>query len=166
MNLVAQDLASYSSGARRLPDLVDAIAETGVQWIRLFYVHPAGLTVDMARRLFEHPSVCRYLDLPVQHGSDRVLRRMGRRHTRGYVERLVAAIRRDWPDVVVRSEVMVGFPGEDDDDFDELRSFVQSIGFASLGVFVYSPEPGTAAASLDGRVPGGVARRSCSRPPA
>jgi ribosomal protein S12 methylthiotransferase len=149
VSLLAQDVTSYSDGRKRFADLVESIVETGVDWIRVFYIHPGSLTLDFARRIFEHPSVCRYLEVPVQHASDRLLGRMGRRYTRGHLERVFGDIRTEFPDLVVRSEVIVGFPGEDDHDFDELKSFVESMQFASLGVFVYSREPGTVAASLD-----------------
>ncbi len=154
VSLLAQDITSYSDGGDRFPDLVDAVAKTGVDWIRIFYVHPASLTVEMARRLFAHPAVCRYLEAPAQHASDRMLRRMRRSHTRGHMEQVFGGIRREFPDVVIRSEVIVGFPGEGDGDFEELKAFVESMGFASLGVFIYSPESNTEAASLDGRVQG------------
>lgn len=155
--LVAQDITSYSDGGARLADLVDSIVRTGIDWVRLFYVHPGALTADLARRFFGHPSVCRYLEVPVQHASDRILEKMGRRYTRTEIERRLAAIRAEFPDVVVRSEVMVGYPGETDEDFEALKAFVESAGFASLGVFVYSPEPGTAASELADRVPKRVA---------
>jgi ribosomal protein S12 methylthiotransferase len=152
VTLLAQDITSYRDGRARFGDLVDSIASAGVEWIRVFYVHPASLTVELAKRLFEHPSVCRYLEVPVQHASDRLLKRMGRPYTRARVERAIVQIREVFPDVVFRSEVIVGFPGEDDGDFEELKSFVESIRFASLGVFVFSREHGTTAASLDGTV--------------
>ncbi len=148
VSLLAQDVASYSDGRERFADLVGAIAETGVDWVRVLYLHPSSLSVDLVKRIFEYPSVCRYLEVPIQHASDRMLERMGRHYTRKHLERLLAGIRREFPDVLVRSEVMVGFPGEDDADFDELKSFVETAQFASLGVFVYSREAGTAAHSL------------------
>jgi ribosomal protein S12 methylthiotransferase len=161
VSLLAQDITSYRDGRTGFPDLVDAIAGTGVEWIRVFYVHPASYSIELARRMFEHPSVCRYLELPVQHASDRLLRLMRRGHTRAELERLLGAVRREFPDVVVRSEVIVGFPGETDLDFEDLKSLVENAGFASLGVFVYSPEQGTGAARLAERVdPSAAAERA------
>lgn len=157
ISLIAQDITSYDDRGKGLADLVDSIARTGMDWIRACYVHPAALTVELAKRLFEHPAVCRYLEVPVQHASDRMLRRMGRRHTREQFLRVLGAIRDEFPDVRVRSEVLVGHPGEHEDDFEQLVDFVEKTGFSSLGVFVYSPEPGTAAASMDGRPPLAVA---------
>lgn len=156
VSLLAQDITSYRDGERRLPDLVAAIAGTGVEWIRIFYVHPGSLTIDLARRLFEHPNVCRYLEAPIQHASDSLLRRMRRPYTRAHLERLFTGLRDEFPDLRVRSEVIVGFPGETEDDFRELLDFVEWAEFASLGVFTYSPEQSTAAATLEPTVPDGV----------
>ena len=158
VSLLAQDITSFHDNGRRFPDLVDAVAGTGIEWIRIFYVHPGSLSLDLARRLFEHPSVCRYLEAPVQHVSDRILERMGRYYTRRHVEGVFGGIRSEFPDVVFRSEVIVGFPGETEDDFEVLKEFVAGIGFASLGVFPYSAESGTPAAVLDGMVPEAVRR--------
>lgn len=158
VTLLSQDLASYDDDGRRYVDLVDAIAGTGIPWIRLLYLHPAGLRVDDVRRLFEHPSVVRYLDIPIQHASTRVLGRMRRSHDRAYLERLISAIRSDYPEVVLRSEVVVGFPGETDEEFDELLTFVREFEFDSLGVFPYSREPGTAAADFGDALPEAVVK--------
>lgn len=156
VSLLAQDITSYRDGDRRLPDLVSAIAETGIDWIRIFYVHPGSLTLDLARRFFEHPNVCRYLEAPVQHASDRILRAMRRPYTADRLRRLFDGLRSEFPDLRVRSEVIVGFPGETEDDFQQLLDFVQRQAFASLGVFTYSPEQSTPAAALEPAVPNGV----------
>ncbi len=148
VTLLAQDIVSYRDGGTRVAELVDRIAATGVEWIRIFYLHPAGLTVDHVARLFEHESVCRYLEMPVQHASSRLLAAMKRGYDRDHVERLVHGIRSAFPDVVIRSEVIVGFPGETDAEFEDLKAFVGDFAFDSLGVFPYSPEPGTEAAPL------------------
>ncbi|MFQ5510542.1 MAG: 30S ribosomal protein S12 methylthiotransferase RimO [Candidatus Krumholzibacteriia bacterium] len=150
--LLAQDITSYDARGTRFADLVDAITATGIDWIRILYVHPGSLSPELARRLFAHPAVCRYLECPVQHASDRVLKRMRRPYTRATLERLFGRVRAEFPDVMVRSEVIVGFPGEGEEDFEQLKQFVESIGFASLGIFTYSCESGTAAAALDGHV--------------
>jgi ribosomal protein S12 methylthiotransferase len=150
VTLLAQDIVTYRDGATRFPDLVGRIAATGAQWIRIFYVHPAGLEVRHIEPLFAHPSVCRYLEMPVQHASSRLLERMKRGYDRAHVESLVASVRASFPDVVIRSEVIVGFPGETDDEFEDLKRFLGEFAFDSLGVFPYSPEPGTQAPLLDG----------------
>jgi ribosomal protein S12 methylthiotransferase len=103
--------------------------------------------------LFEHDAVVRYLEMPIQHVADELLVRMRRSHDRGHVERLIAGIRKDFPGVVIRSEVIVGFPGEADAHFEELLNFVKHIEFDSLGVFPYSPEPGTEAETWPGALP-------------
>jgi ribosomal protein S12 methylthiotransferase len=152
VTLLAQDIVSYRDGATRFPDLVNRIAATGVEWVRIFYVHPAGLELRHIEPLFEHPSVCRYLEMPVQHSSSRILERMQRSYDRPHVEKLITAVRGAFPDVVIRSEVIVGFPGETDAEYEELKQFLGEFAFDSLGVFPYSPEPGTRAPELDGQL--------------
>jgi ribosomal protein S12 methylthiotransferase len=159
ITLIAQDILAYRSGGWRLPDLVDEIAKGGIEWIRIFYIHPASLTMDIVRRLFAHETVCRYLELPVQHASNPILERMGRSHNVERLAALLANIHDEYPGVVVRSEVLVGFPGETEDDFERLKEFIESARFASLGVFPFSPEPGTPAASVGNRVPPDVIAR-------
>ncbi|MDH4037978.1 MAG: 30S ribosomal protein S12 methylthiotransferase RimO [Candidatus Krumholzibacteria bacterium] len=148
VTLLAQDIVSYRDGATRFADVVDRLTGTGVEWIRIFYLHPAGVTVDHIARLFEHPSVCRYLEMPVQHASSRVLELMKRSYDRPHVEKLIGDIRAAFPDAVIRSEVIAGFPGETETEFEELKNFLSDFEFDSLGVFPYSPEPGTEAAPL------------------
>ncbi len=152
VTLLAQDIVSYRDGATRFPDLVNRIAATGVEWVRIFYVHPAGLELRHIEPLFAHSSVVRYLEMPVQHSSTRILERMQRSYDRPHVEKLLASVRGAFPDVVIRSEVIVGFPGETDAEYDELKDFLREFAFDSLGVFPYSPEPGTRAPELDGQL--------------
>ncbi|MFH1755636.1 MAG: 30S ribosomal protein S12 methylthiotransferase RimO [Candidatus Latescibacterota bacterium] len=153
ITLLAQDILAYHSQGKRLPDLVDDIAASGMNWIRIFYMHPASLTMDIIRRLFANRSVCRYLEMPVQHASNALLARMGRSHNVERLERLISALRKEYPDAVVRSEAIVGFPGETEEDFDKLKEFALFARFASLGVFPYSSEAGTEAASAKDTVP-------------
>jgi ribosomal protein S12 methylthiotransferase len=159
VTLLSQDLVSYRDGTAGLADLVGEVAKTGVDWVRLFYLHPAGLSVERVRRLFEHESVVPYMEMPIQHVSNRLLKRMRRSHTRGHLERLIAGIREEFPDVVIRSEIIAGFPGETDAEFEELLGFVEEIEFDSLGVFPYSPEPGTEAFAFEDPVPEAVVRQ-------
>lgn len=163
ITLLAQDIMSYHHDGKKFLDLVDALDATGVEWIRIFYVHPAGLSMDHIHRLFGHESVCRYLEMPVQHGVDRMLSLMGRSHTRDQLDTLMAGIRGDYPGVAIRSEVMVGFPGETEEDFDQLSDFVDQMEFDSLGIFPYSAEPGTEAAAMEGRVSDGDIRERVER---
>jgi len=152
VTLLAQDIVSYAHGGRRIHDLVREISATGVDWIRIFYVHPAGLDVDYLRRLLELPSVVPYLEMPVQHASSRILERMARSHDREAAVRLLESARSAFPDIVIRSEVIVGFPGETDAEMEELKAFIEEFQFDSLGIFPYSPEPGTNAASMPDRI--------------
>jgi ribosomal protein S12 methylthiotransferase len=158
VTLLAQDIVSYRDGAARFGDLVDRVAATGVEWIRIFYVHPAGLTVDHIAPLFAHRSVCRYLEMPIQHSSSRLLARMKRSYDRAQAEALVGGVRAAFPDAVIRSEVIVGFPGESDDEFEDLKRFLGEFAFDSLGVFPYSPEPGTEASGFEDRVAPAITR--------
>jgi ribosomal protein S12 methylthiotransferase len=125
----------------------------------VFYLHPAGLSLESVKRMFEHESVVRYLEIPVQHVSSRLLKRMRRSHDRGHVEDLIDGIRAQFPEAVVRSEAIVGFPGETEEEFDELLRFVEEIEFDSLGVFPYSREPGTEAEGFGETVPEPVIRQ-------
>ncbi len=159
VTLLAQDIVSWRDGAMRLPELAADIARTGVPWIRVFYVHPAGIDAAWIERLFTVDAVCRYLEMPIQHASDRILAAMRRGHDAAHVVDLLRAARAAFPDLVVRTEVVVGFPGETDDDFDALRRAVEELAFDSLGVFPYSPEPNTPAASLGGRVDPALVRQ-------
>jgi ribosomal protein S12 methylthiotransferase len=158
VTLLAQDIVSYRDGNARFADLVDRVVQTGVEWVRIFYVHPAGLGVEHLAPVFAHASVCRYLEMPVQHSSSRLLERMRRSYDRAHLERLLHGIREAFPDAVIRSEVIVGFPGERDEDFEDLKAFIGDFTFDSLGVFTYSPEPGTEAASYPDAVAASVAR--------
>jgi len=157
VTLLAQDIVSYRDPAgTRFHQLVDRLAHTGIEWIRIFYIHPAGLDVDYVARLFEHKQVCRYLEMPIQHSSTRLLESMQRSYSREHVEGLVTGIRAAFPDAVIRSEVIVGFPGETDDEFEDVKAFVRDFAFDSLGVFPYSPEPGTKAAAFAEAIPAAI----------
>jgi ribosomal protein S12 methylthiotransferase len=152
VTLLAQDIITYRDGDTRFSDLVRRIAGTGVEWVRIFYLHPAGLELRHIEPLFAHPSVCRYLEMPVQHSSSRILERMQRSYDREHVAGLLGDIRSAYPDAVIRSEVIVGFPGESDAEYEELKRSIEEFAFDSLGVFPYSPEPGTRAPLLDGQL--------------
>lgn len=152
VTLLAQDIVSYAHGGRKIHELVGEISSTGVDWIRIFYVHPAGLDVAYLRRLLELPSVVPYLEMPVQHASSRILERMARSHDRDAAVKLLRSARSAFPDIVIRSEVIVGFPGETDAEMEELKAFIEEFQFDSLGIFPYSPEPGTNAATMPDRI--------------
>jgi ribosomal protein S12 methylthiotransferase len=153
ITLLAQDIVTWRDGDKRLADLVDEIAGTGIDWIRIFYLHPAGLDMELVRRLFSHPSVVRYLEIPVQHCNDTVLARMRRSYGRRDIEDLLGRLRVEYPDVVIRSEVIAGFPGETEEQFEELTGFVEQFEFDSLGIFPYSNELGTEASGFGSNCP-------------
>jgi ribosomal protein S12 methylthiotransferase len=155
VNLIAQDTTAYGTDLAsrvHLPELLERVSGTGAPWIRILYAHPARLTDELLGAMGELSGVVPYLDLPIQHVSDRILRAMGRgmdgTDVRSAVERLRLAV----PGVTVRSSVMVGYPGETEEEFDELLSFVRGGGIDALGVFEFSPEPGTRAAALTPQV--------------
>ncbi|HOJ12959.1 MAG TPA: 30S ribosomal protein S12 methylthiotransferase RimO [Deltaproteobacteria bacterium] len=161
--LVAQDLGNYGTdlgmtdGLARLLDMVSTVE--GLEWIRLMYVHPASLSGAVVEHLGKNPKVCPYIDMPIQHVSDRVLEAMGRKGGAHAVRRAFDLLGSASPEVWVRTSLMVGHPGEDDEAFEELERFVASGRVHHLGVFVYSPEEGTRSASLRGRPARAVAAR-------
>ena len=155
VNLIAQDTTAYGTDIApdvTLPGLLFALADTDVPWIRILYTHPAHVTDALLHAMYETESVVPYLDMPIQHISDRVLAAMGRRTDGEHIRSLVGRARDAIPGISIRSSVIVGFPGETDEEFDELLSFIRDGNVDHLGVFEYSPEPGTPAFSLPGRV--------------
>ncbi len=158
--LVAQDTTYYGLdlyGRTRLADLVRELdAVDGLEWVRLLYAYPEHLDDAVLDALAGSAKVVPYLDLPLQHINDRVLRRMVRRVDRAATERLLYRLRDRWPGLALRTTFIVGFPGETDAEFEELRRFVADFKFERLGVFPYSPEPGTPAEKLDGHLPESV----------
>jgi ribosomal protein S12 methylthiotransferase len=160
VNLIAQDTTAYGTDIARdvtLPALLSALGDTGVPWIRVLYTHPAHVSDELLHAMAEIPSVVPYLDMPIQHIANRVLAHMGRltdgRHIRALIDRVRETVR----GISIRSSVMVGFPGETEAEFVELLDFVRAGNVDHLGVFEYSPEPGTAAFTMHGRVDADVA---------
>lgn len=146
-NIIAQDLSSYGLdlyGKHSLAELIDRMAGiTGVKWIRLHYAYPADFPYDILPVMARHPNVCKYLDIALQHISDKVLSNM-RRHFDGKQTReLIARIRREVPGIHLRTTLMVGFPGEGDKEFDELMDFVRETRFERMGAFAYCEEEDT-----------------------
>lgn len=148
--LIAQDLSYYGIdiyGKNRLAELIEKVSEVeGIEWIRLHYLYPTKFPMDILPVMRENPKVCRYLDMPLQHIANPVLKNMLRHVTREETEALLEKIRDEVPGVVIRTTMLVGFPGETETDFTELESFVQEQKFGRLGVFAYSQEDGTYAA--------------------
>ena len=146
-NLIAQDLSDYGKdlyGEYRLPELVEALAAIeGVKWIRLHYTYPNNFPLRTLDVMRQNPKVCKYLDIPLQHINDNVLSKMKRGHTKAETLALLQKIREQVPGIVLRTTLLVGFPGETDKAFDELIDFVRDTKFDRLGVFPYSAEEGT-----------------------
>ncbi len=161
LNIIAQETTSYGMD---LPDKTDLARllrlmdeRSGANWIRLLYTYPRRFTDPLIDAIAECPHVVNYVDLPLQHIADGVLERMGRRVSRRDVEALLGKLRRGVPDIAIRTTFIVGFPGETEADFEELLEFVRGFRFEAMGVFAFSPEPGTPAAELPDRVPPEVA---------
>jgi ribosomal protein S12 methylthiotransferase len=157
ISLIAQDLTGYGHdlpGKPTLAQLLRALHKvSGIKWVRCMYAYPRSLSADLMEALALGGNILPYLDMPVQHGSDKVLRRMRRGKDQGKLTELLLSLREKVPNLVMRSTVMVGFPGEDEDDFQKLLDFASAIKFERLGVFKYSDEEGTTAFDLDQRVP-------------
>ncbi|KJF41670.1 30S ribosomal protein S12 methylthiotransferase RimO [Draconibacterium sediminis] len=149
--LIAQDLSYYGIdlyGKNQLAELINKVSEVeGIEWIRLHYLYPTKFPMEILPVMREIPKVCKYLDMPLQHISNRVLKNMLRHVTREETEALIAKIKEEVPGVVIRTTMLVGFPGETEEDFEELKEFVQEQKFGRLGVFPYSNEDGTYAAN-------------------
>ncbi len=148
--LIAQDLSYYGIdiyGKNRLAELIEKVSQVdGIEWIRLHYLYPTKFPMDILPVMRENPKVCKYLDMPLQHIANSVLKNMLRHVTREETEALLAKIREEVPGVVIRTTMLVGFPGETEEDFEELKSFIEEQKFGRLGVFPYSEEDGTYAA--------------------
>jgi ribosomal protein S12 methylthiotransferase len=158
--VVAQDTTYYGMdlyGRTRLADLLRALNKVdGLEWVRVLYAYPEHFTDEVIDALATSDRIIPYLDMPLQHINDRVLRRMVRRVDRAATERLLERLRTNIPDLALRTTFIVGFPGETDTEYEELKQFVTDFKFERLGVFPYSTEPDTPAARLDGHLPDDV----------
>ena len=165
--LISQDTSFYGNdrGERgALARLLRTLNRVdGLEWIRMLYLYPTTIGDDVLDAMAESEKVCNYIDLPLQHASDAVLKRMKRPGTRASYERLLDRIRTRLPGVALRTTFIAGFPGETDAEFEELRSFVKTTGFDHVGVFTYSDEVGTSAHDLPDDVPAATKRRRQSR---
>ncbi len=154
--VIAQDTTRYGMdiyGEYRLPQLLDELCLIeGIRWIRIHYCYPELVTDELIDTIARQDKVCNYLDIPIQHCNDRILKLMGRRTNKAEILSTIKKLRERIPDVIIRTSLIAGFPTETDEEFDELREFVTEIEFDRLGVFAYSQEEGTAAALLDGQI--------------
>lgn len=155
--LVAQETTLYGMdlyGKKALPDLLRKLcAISGICWIRIQYCYPEEITDELIQVMKEEEKVCHYLDIPIQHASDRILKRMGRRTTQAEVKERIRRLRREIPDIALRTTLISGFPGETVEDHEILMEFVDEMEFERLGVFAYSAEEDTPAASYPDQVP-------------
>jgi len=152
LNLIAQDITVYGSdldGGVTLETLLQELVKiAGLRWIRLLYAYPDGITDGLIKLIKSEEKICKYLDIPLQHISDPVLLRMNRRSSEAQIRELVTKLRSEIPDIALRTSLIVGFPGETDEDFKKLCHFVEEVQFDRLGVFCYSKEEGTPAADM------------------
>ena len=161
--LVAQETTVYGTdlyGKKMLPELLHRLAQIeGIRWIRLLYCYPEEITPELVQTIREEPKVLHYIDMPIQHASDEILKRMGRRTNKRALEEIVALLRREIPDICIRTTLIAGFPGETEKDHKILVSFVRKMKFERLGVFAYSREEGTPAARMLSQIPAPVKRK-------
>jgi ribosomal protein S12 methylthiotransferase len=159
---IAQDLTYYGLDIykkRNLAELIDKIAEVeGIEWIRLHYAFPAGFPMDVLDVMSTNPKVCNYLDMPLQHGSTKILKAMRRGITREKTEELVNEIRAKVPNIALRTTLIAGYPGETEEDFQEMYEFVERMRFDRLGIFTYSHEENTHAHNFEDDVPDDLKR--------
>lgn len=154
--LVAQETTLYGMdlyGEKSLPKLLHNLAQiSGIYWIRILYCYPEEITPELIQAIKEEPKVCHYLDIPIQHASDRVLKRMGRRTSQQELREKIALMRKEIPDICLRTTLITGFPGETEEDHEELLTFVDEMEFDRLGVFTYSQEEDTPAAVMEEQI--------------
>ena len=154
--LIAQETTVYGMdcyGRKALPELLTKLCEIeGIEWIRILYCYPEEITDELIAVMKKEKKICHYLDIPIQHSEDTILKRMGRRTNRAELVSLVEKLRKEIPDIVLRTTLITGFPGETEEEFKNMVDFVDSMEFDRLGVFTYSAEEGTKAAEMDGQI--------------
>lgn len=154
--LIAQETTVYGVdlyGKKMLPELLRKLcALDGLAWIRILYCYPEEITDELIQVMKEEKKVCHYLDIPIQHSEDSILKRMGRKTNRAELTALIRKLRTEIPDIVLRTTLITGFPGETEEEFFRMKDFVEEMRFDRLGVFTYSPEEGTKAAAMEGQI--------------
>ncbi|MBP1991266.1 30S ribosomal protein S12 methylthiotransferase RimO [Paenibacillus eucommiae] len=157
ISLIAQDSTNYGTDLYEefmLPTLLNKVTEVpGIEWVRLHYAYPGFFTDELIATIAANPKICKYIDMPLQHSEDSILRRMRRPGRQKDTRELLRKIRENIPNVALRTSIIVGFPGETDEDFENLKQFVHEMQFDRLGVFSYSKEDNTPAARLPDQVP-------------
>lgn len=154
--LIAQETTVYGVdlyGKKMLSELLRRLCRLdGLAWIRILYCYPEEITDDLIQVMKEEKKICHYLDIPIQHSEDSILKRMGRRTNRAELTELIGKLRREIPDIILRTTLITGFPGETKEEFERMKDFVEQMRFDRLGVFTYSPEEGTKAADMQGQI--------------
>lgn len=154
--IVAQEITVYGKdlyGEKKLPELLHRLCKVpGIQWIRLLYCYPEEITDELIETIRTEKKICHYIDMPIQHASDRILKAMGRRTNNAELRNIISKLRKEIPDICLRTTLITGFPGETEEDHKILLDFIDEMEFDRLGVFTYSPEEDTKAASLDNQV--------------
>jgi len=155
--VIAQDTTKYGIdlyGEPKLAELLQKLCELDgpIKWIRFLYAYPESITDDLIKVVKNNDKICNYFDIPLQHFSDKVLKRMNRKSDSKSIENLIIKLRKEIPDVIIRTTMIVGFPGETEENFNELYEFIKRAKFDKLGAFKYSKEDGTAASRLDNQI--------------
>lgn len=154
--IVAQEITVYGKdlyGEKKLPELLHRLCKIpGIQWIRLLYCYPEEITDELIETIRTEKKICHYIDMPIQHASDKILKAMGRRTNNAELRNIISKLREEIPDICLRTTLITGFPGETEEDHQILLDFIDEMEFDRLGVFTYSPEEDTKAASLDNQV--------------
>lgn len=154
--LIAQETTVYGMDLyqrKALPELLKRLCEIdGLEWIRILYCYPEEITDELIQTMKEEPKICHYLDIPIQHSEDHILKKMGRRTSREELVALIEKLRTEIPDITLRTTLITGFPGETEEDADQMYNFVDEMEFDRLGVFTYSPEEGTKAAAMPDQI--------------
>lgn len=154
--IIAQDTTKYGVDIYNKPMLAKLLKEIckidGIKWVRFLYSYPEGITEELIETVKNEEKICKYFDIPIQHISNNILKKMNRKTSKENIEKLIKKIRKEIPEVVLRTSLIVGFPGENKEEFEELYKFVETTKFDKLGVFEYSKEEGTPAASMPNQV--------------
>ena len=165
--LVAQETTVYGVdlyGKKTLPELLRRLCRIeGLHWIRILYCYPEEIDDELILAIKEEPKICHYLDLPIQHGCDTILKRMGRRTNRRELTEIIEKLRNEIPDICIRTTLITGFPGETDEEHEELMDFTAQMEFDRLGVFTYSQEEDTPAASMPEQIAEEVKEERCEQ---
>ena len=156
--VIAQDTTKYGIdiyGESKLTELLRNLSKiNGIEWIRFLYSYPEGITDELIKEVAENKKIAKYFDIPIQHISNSILKRMNRKTSKEQIQELIKKIRKQIPEVTLRTSIMVGFPGETKEDFEELQEFIKNAKFDKLGAFMYSKEEGTPAAKLPNQIHG------------